>query len=1273
MIKRLLLSTLVIATSQTAVIAQSNSYVLSLKSGDVSIVADDNRELERGEFSSWPMFDGSYYGVVALERFPGKQERKALETEGVDLLEYLPKGFMLVAIKKSAELTRLNSFGVLSAQGFLPAYKWAMDPTDVPSRAVAGREHVRVNVRPFKGVSITALEQELLTRTIDIKEVSLTHRLITCDVAREELEFLAECNAIQTIEWVYPAGEPENYTSRTLARTSFVSHDNSNGIGYDGTGVSVAIQDNGTVGPHIDFQGRILGQFSPDDEGDHGDHVSGTIGGAGNLNPLHQGNAEGADLYIYKAYPEYNAISSIDSHYYDYGVTLTSTSYSDGCNAGYTAYSRTVDRQSHELNGLLHIYSAGNSGTSNCGYGAGSVWGNITGGHKMGKNVITVGNLSEYDALATSSSRGPAHDGRIKPDLCAKGTNVTSTIAGNLYDTYSGTSMSCPNVAGSMALLYEAYEDLFGQQPSGGLMKAIAMNTAEDLGNAGPDFKHGWGRLNARKAYELMSQGNFLSDSLSSGGGSNLHNITVPSGVNRLRVMIYWVDPEASVGASTALINDLDLVGISPSLDTLHPYVLDPSPNATTLDEPAVPGEDHLNNVEQVEVFSPEPGVYSFEVSPYLVPQGPQKYFLVYWMEQVPLTLTYPVGGESFVPFTTEIIRWDTYLSGTLSVQYSDDGGTSWNNITSSVNADQLAVQWSVPFLNEGDVRVRLVHDSVTVASQDLSIMSVPENIQIAFACPDSIGIMWDPIASALSYDVYKLGAEYMDSIGTSTSTMFVDYTSNPYSDVLWYSVSSDGPSAAKSKRAIAVKKTPGLQNCFLGNDLEAVAIIPEISDVFACHGEEVSIGFVVENDGVTNSSAFEARLLGPSGVVLTDSFSAGIPPFGIDTFNFATPILLDLGLNAYTLILDMPLDQNHYNDSVSRFYKVNDADALLPLWVEDFDGMTNCGTDPNCGQTTCTLPDGWINAENGIFDDIDWRVLNGTTPSSFTGPLGDNTTGSSAGRFIYLEASGECFYQQASLLSPCVDLSSSTAPKLSFYYNMNGVDMGELHVDVFDGTGWTEDVMASLSGNQGSQWQYAEVDLSPFNGMQINVRFRGITAEGYRGDMALDDISITHPPVANFGLFVHSNGQTVLFADSSEYVETMGFDLGDGLVLDSVPASHDYAQQMAYTVTQIVSNQFGQDTMIKEIISLSSGQARSEDMVIYPNPARHNVLIDHMPGQDEQRIEMWSVDGRLITLKECGGAVRSMMDLSDIAAGTYLLKVITASATLERTLFVIH
>ena len=55
----------------------------------------------------------------------------------------------------------------------------------------------------------------------------------------------------------------------------------------------------------------------------------------------------------------------------DQTSVITSKSYSDGCNAGYTALSRDLDEQIDDYTSLIHVFSAGNSGTSDCGYGAG--------------------------------------------------------------------------------------------------------------------------------------------------------------------------------------------------------------------------------------------------------------------------------------------------------------------------------------------------------------------------------------------------------------------------------------------------------------------------------------------------------------------------------------------------------------------------------------------------------------------------------------------------------------------------------------------------------------------------------------------------------------------------------------------------------------------------------------------------------------------------------------------------------------------------------------
>ena len=77
---------------------------------------------------------------------------------------------------------------------------------------------------------------------------------------------------------------------------------------------------------------------------------------------------------------------------------------------------------------------------------------------------------------------GVLQDGRIKPDIGAKGTNVYSTEHDNTYGSKTGTSMSCPGISGVMAQLYHAYKDLNqNQNPNSALMKCVLLNSAMTL------------------------------------------------------------------------------------------------------------------------------------------------------------------------------------------------------------------------------------------------------------------------------------------------------------------------------------------------------------------------------------------------------------------------------------------------------------------------------------------------------------------------------------------------------------------------------------------------------------------------------------------------------------------------------------------------------------------------------------------------------------------------------------------------------------------------
>lgn len=120
-------------------------------------------------------------------------------------------------------------------------------------------------------------------------------------------------------------------------------------------------------------------------------------------------------------------------------------------------------------------------------------------------NVITVANVDDRntsgrldDVVHASSSRGPTAGGRKKPDLAAPGTRITlpTTWGPTVWSEATGTSFSAPAVAGVAALLIEAGVS----DPRA--VKALLVNTADDVGPTGWDAAYGWGYVDAARAYD---------------------------------------------------------------------------------------------------------------------------------------------------------------------------------------------------------------------------------------------------------------------------------------------------------------------------------------------------------------------------------------------------------------------------------------------------------------------------------------------------------------------------------------------------------------------------------------------------------------------------------------------------------------------------------------------------------------------------------------------------------------------------------------------------
>jgi hypothetical protein len=1090
----------------------SNNYELLFKSE--KILLEKSTDLKEAILPTvFEQNSDKVYRLVQFYNIPSNVEKQHMSDIGIKLLSYIPNNAFLCRIDVNISNKDLENLNIRNIIQLAYKYKIAQELTSdkLPDWALIGKDNIQLKVKYF------SKEDKLnLTRYIVENKGKVTSSLdetntLYIEYNSKKIVNLAKNATVQWVEAISCPDVKDDTEGRSLHRSNAINTEFTAGRKYDGSGVVIALADDGGIGPHIDYEGRLT-QYITGSGGTHGDMTTGIMFGAGNVNPKIKGMATGAYMHYYdiSGYPHViNGVNNLNN----LGTVVTSTSYSQGTGGEYTSDTEFIDQQINNNSNIIHVFSAGNAGTSNHGYGAGAGWGNITGGYKAAKNVITSGNLNNTDILENSSSRGPAADGRIKPDLCANGIDQLSTAENNSYQVGGGTSAAAPGIAGVVTQLYQAYKEAnAGVNPPSGLIKASLLNTAEDLGNPGPDYKHGWGRINALKAVRIIEDNRYFTANASQ-GSTNTHNITVPANVSQVRIMTYWMDVEGNPVASKALVNDINMQVVDPGLTTYNPWVLDPTPNATNLNSNAIRAIDDLNNMEQVTIDNPPAGTYTVNIIGFSIPQGPQKYFVLYDFIYDGVELTYPIGREGFDPGTVEIIRWDANAtSGLFNLEYSINNGTTWSTIINGVNASLRYYEWTVPSVLSGQVLVKVTRGASSSESNEVfSIIETPTNLVIDWICPDSLQMSWNSATGATGYEVSMLGSKYMDSVDVTNTNSYIYHGTNPnLTD--WFSVRSLGATNARGERAYAIEKPLGTFNCPIAIDVELSGLDPLNSAQFldCMIGSNLDVNITIKNDGLSTLSNIPVRYQLNGGVAVNDLYPGPLSPGATYNHVFATQINPVIGTNTLLVWSDMSGDGNSYNDSVtSQFTYISASPQSLP-WSDDFESFALCGTATDCEAENCTLTNDFRNEANLIVDDIDWRTDQGGTPSNGTGPSQDYNPGTSTGNYLYLEASGGCNGMQANLISPCIDLTNAATAQLDFAYHMSGADMGSLHVDIFMNGIWTNDITTAIIGDQGTNWLTRTVPLTSYLGNIVNFRFRGITGNGWESDVSIDDINVS-------------------------------------------------------------------------------------------------------------------------------------------------------------------
>ena len=758
----------------------TSSFLFAQSSYNIQFQNDLIRVEENINSFQWDMmpssseFQNGYYGWIQFFETPNQDIQDDFKTKNLELIEYLPNKAYVFYFPKNTSIHYLKDKGVRAILPIEGQYKLSarLKQSSYPEHALNG-DHVLVMLKFHKQANSTDVIQELARHEISVTQEFKGYNILELSSPINAIETLANLPFVKSVEFISPPDEKFDNGGRGLQRSNNLDTQTPNGRNYRGEGIGVMVRDFGNIGPvpHIDFKGRLTELNSDVNPFNHGDGVAGVLAGAGNLDPIMRGAAAGATIFNVnrsQTFLDAETTSLINSG----EAQITNTSSGLNCMNEYNLNAVTVDQQTLDIPSLMHVMSAGNTNNSDCGYGAGPDWSNLGGGNKTGKNMIAVGNANFDGSIVDNSSRGPAADGRIKPDLVAMGNGQFSTDENNQYFLFGGTSSSSPSTAGAAAQLYEAYSDLNGGTlPPSALIKATMLNTANDAGNIGPDYTYGWGIVNGLRAVKVIEEGQYMSDEIAQGNINN-HVINIPSGATQVRFMVYWSDVPGAVGADFALVNDLDLVVNDPTNNTFLPWILDPTPDPVALNTPATNGPDHLNNMEQVQINNPTAGDYTLDITGFNVPMGPQAYFIVYEITMDNINVTYPNGGESFVPGGTETIHWDAINTAEdFNLEYSIDNGASWTSIA-TVPSSASNYVWNVPASLIGAALIRVSSGAFTDTSDaSFSLAEQVEGFAFSQICPDGTTFTWDAVAGAESYDIYLLGEKFMEIAGNSTTT----------------------------------------------------------------------------------------------------------------------------------------------------------------------------------------------------------------------------------------------------------------------------------------------------------------------------------------------------------------------------------------------------------------------------------------------------------------------------------------------------------------------
>jgi hypothetical protein len=568
-------------------------------------------------------------------------------------------------------------------------------------------------------------------------------------------------------------GTPLYYTtlsdpSTKTARAYTLYADGLMNLGLNGAGMQVGVWDAGVaLTSHQEFNSRALNSDNTDEVSLHATLVTGNLIASG-VEPSAKGVAYGAQAMTHDWTRDKIEVAEAAAN----GLLLSNHSYGilsdrvpDWYFGSYIKVTQDWDRIMYNAPYYLMVTAAGNNQKSydnvTPNFGQTTDGFDLLLGFTVAKNGLTIaganteigskGELKEA-TVAGYSSFGPVDDGRIKPDLAGDGSNILSTSSetNSSYQLSAGTSMAAPGVTGSLLLLQQYHEELYGSYMKAATLKGLALHTADDVDAQGPDYKMGWGVMNAKAAAEVLQNKEFTTlineESLTNG---ETFSITVTAnGTEPLMASISWTDPEGNYinrgdlnNTTAALTNDLD-IRITKSGETFYPWKLNPA----KANNSATQGDNKVDPYERIEIGNVN-GQYTITVTHKgNLTNGFQDFSLIVSGAQVSqCSIETPSNVELISSTdTSSTISWSNANETLFEVQYKAIDKDEWNTELLWDNQFELS-NLEVGTVYESQIRAICTENAVSEFS---------ELFQFEFNGEDTEAMVYQPLTYAQDFQI---------------------------------------------------------------------------------------------------------------------------------------------------------------------------------------------------------------------------------------------------------------------------------------------------------------------------------------------------------------------------------------------------------------------------------------------------------------------------------------------------------------------------------------